>query len=113
MPRKFRNKVYVLNGNCVLVEPIAEGKKVKAEIVQIMNKASIKFYKTNNVWPAEFEESSRGEESKTDIEKKDRRKEKNSDSESDDDDLFVNTNYKRPAVIYITDDSSDSDDEEE
>ncbi|CAB3241449.1 unnamed protein product [Arctia plantaginis] len=102
MPVKFRNKIFARNGSYVLIEPIAEGKKVKGEIVQILNKTSIKNYKENHVWPPEFEEA---------VEKSDTNviNTNVSTNESNDDDLFVNTNYKRPAVIYITDDSSDSD----
>lgn len=38
MPVKFRRNVWVKQGNYVLVEPIAEGDKVKAEIVKILTK---------------------------------------------------------------------------
>lgn len=89
MPTKFRKNIWVKRGDYVLVEPIAEGDKVKAEIVKIMNKDSIKYYKENNVWPKEFEDS---------------KKESNVD---DDDELFVNTNRK-PVLVYASE--SDSDD---
>ncbi|KAL4706429.1 hypothetical protein ACJJTC_010912 [Scirpophaga incertulas] len=54
MPTKFRKIIWVKRGDFVLVEPILEGDKVRAEIVKIMNKDSIKFYKENNIWPKEF-----------------------------------------------------------
>lgn len=54
MPTKFRKNIWVKRGDYILVEPIAEGDKIKAEIVKIMNKDSIKYYKENNVWPKEF-----------------------------------------------------------
>ncbi|CAH0719272.1 unnamed protein product, partial [Brenthis ino] len=57
MPVKFRKNIWVKRGDYILVEPITEGDKVKAEIVKIMNKDSIKYYKENNVWPKEFDDS--------------------------------------------------------
>lgn len=87
MPTKFRKNIWVKRGDYILVEPIPEGDKVKAEIVKIMNKDSIKYYKENNLWPKEFEDS---------------KKETN-----EDDDLFVNTNRK-PVLTYESD-SDDSD----
>lgn len=89
MPTKFRKNIWVKRGDYILVEPIAEGDKVKAEIVKIMNKDSIKYYKENNVWPKEFENNKK-------------------ESDTNDDDLFVNTNRK-PLITCDSDDSSDSD----
>ncbi|XP_021199457.2 probable RNA-binding protein EIF1AD [Helicoverpa armigera] len=95
MPTKFRKNIWVKRGDYILVEPIPEGDKVKAEIVKIMNKDSIKYYKENNVWPKEFDE----------------KKETSADG---DDELFVNTNRK-PVMTYSDSDSdsdsSDGDDE--
>lgn len=87
MPTKFRKNIWVKRGAYILVEPIAEGDKVKAEIVKIMNKDSIKYYKENKVWPNQFEDDK--EEIK-----------------NDDDELFENTNRK---VITYDSESSDSD----
>ncbi|CAH0591449.1 unnamed protein product [Chrysodeixis includens] len=87
MPTKFRKNIWVKRGDYILVEPIPEGDKVKAEIVKIMNKDSIKYYKENNLWPKEYEDSKK--------------------ETSEDDDLFVNTNRK-PVLTYESD-SDDSD----
>lgn len=87
MPTKFRKNIWVKRGDYILVEPIPEGDKVKAEIVKIMNKDSIKYYKENNLWPKEFEDSKK--------------------ETSEDGDLFVNTNRK-PVLTYESD-SDDSD----
>lgn len=38
MPTKFRRNIWVKRGNFVLVEPITEGDKVKAEIVRILTR---------------------------------------------------------------------------
>ncbi|VEN63868.1 unnamed protein product [Callosobruchus maculatus] len=85
MPNKFRKNVWVKRGDFVIVEPIEEGDKVKAEIVRIVTKEHIKLFKQDQVWPKQFEEQHNEVEG------------------SDDDNLFVNTN--RPNI----DDSDESD----
>jgi probable RNA-binding protein EIF1AD len=55
MPVKFRKSVWTKRGDFVVIEPIEEGNKVKAEIVQILNKDNIRYYKSKNIWPKEFE----------------------------------------------------------
>ncbi|XP_047998482.1 probable RNA-binding protein EIF1AD [Leguminivora glycinivorella] len=92
MPIKFRKNIWVKRGDYILVEPILEGNKVKAEIVKIMNKDSIKYYKENNVWPKEFEDS------KSDV------------KQNNDDDLFENTNRNR--IQYHSESSDNSSDSE-
>merc|ERR1711874_203717 len=70
MPTKFRKNVWIKRGDFVLVSPIEEGDKVKAEIITILYKEQIKHIKN-------------GEEGDN----------SNCDSESEDDsDLFQNTN---------------------
>ncbi|XP_050673008.1 probable RNA-binding protein EIF1AD [Leptidea sinapis] len=88
MPTKFRKNIWVKRGDYVLVEPIIEGDKVKAEIVKIMNKDSIKYYKENKIWPTEFDEN----------------KKVNDEIE---DDMFVNTNRVNVNVYYSESDSSE------
>ncbi|XP_074605078.1 putative RNA-binding protein EIF1AD [Brevipalpus obovatus] len=56
MPTKFRRNVWIKRGNYVVVEPIEEGDKVKAEIVQILLKDQIKYIKGEGKWPPQFEE---------------------------------------------------------
>ncbi|KAL0829590.1 hypothetical protein ABMA28_003100 [Loxostege sticticalis] len=97
MPTKFRKNIWVKRGDYILVEPIVEGDKVKAEIVKIMNKDSIKYYKENNVWPKEFDDNKK-DDSKT--------------GDGDDDDLFVNTNRNHQTVYNSESDSDSSDDSE-
>jgi len=103
MPTKFRRNVWVKRGNFVIVDPIEEGDKVKAEIIQILYKQQIKYIKEENKWPPGFDE-----------ENKDKITEKG-DAEHSDDDLFVNTNRVAVAYEESEDDSSedDSSDEEE
>ena len=46
MPTKFRKNVWIKRGDYVLVQPIEEGDKVRAEIVQIlMDKYHVKYIK--------------------------------------------------------------------
>lgn len=45
MPGKFRRNIWVKRGNYVIVEPIPEGDKVKAEIVKILTKVKSIFEK--------------------------------------------------------------------
>jgi probable RNA-binding protein EIF1AD len=46
MPTKFRKNVWIKRGDFVMVQPIEEGDKVKAEIVMILvDKHHIKFIK--------------------------------------------------------------------
>lgn len=43
MPRKFRNSIWVKRGDFVIIEPIAEGDKVKGEIVKILRRVCLFF----------------------------------------------------------------------
>lgn len=62
MPTKFRHNVWIKRGDFVLVEPIAEGDKVKAEIVTILTSEHVKFFQANNQWPEQFLERKDSEE---------------------------------------------------
>ncbi|XP_034947255.1 probable RNA-binding protein EIF1AD [Chelonus insularis] len=95
MPVKFRRNIWVKRGDFVLVEPIPEGDKVKAEIAKILTKEHIKFYRSQKVWPKTFEDKVNKNNQilqgiKVEVNKK---KHSSDDSDTDDDeDLFVNTN---------------------
>lgn len=45
----------LISGDFVIVEPIEEGNKVKAEIVQILTKDHIRYFKNESAWPKEFD----------------------------------------------------------
>ncbi|TRY74875.1 hypothetical protein TCAL_07135 [Tigriopus californicus] len=45
MPTKFRRSIWVKRGDFVVVEPIPEGDKVKAEICQVLYKEQIRYFK--------------------------------------------------------------------
>lgn len=89
MPTKFRRNVWIKRGDFVLVEPILEGDKVRAEIVRILTAEHVKFFQANNQWPEQFLERKDSEEK---------------------DDLFVNTNRLQQ---YHTAGTSSSDSSEE
>lgn len=54
MPNKFRNNVWIKRGNYILVEPIDEGNKVKAEIVRILTESHQKEFIKEGAWPKQF-----------------------------------------------------------
>ncbi|XP_017859626.1 PREDICTED: probable RNA-binding protein EIF1AD [Drosophila arizonae] len=54
MPNKFRKNVWVKRGDYILVEPIEEGDKVKAEINKILTPEHIKEFTKAGIWPELF-----------------------------------------------------------
>lgn len=102
MPTKFRKNIWVKRGDFVIVEPIEEGDKVKAEIVRILYREQVKYIKEEGKWPKAFDDG----EAKGDVENMD-----SEDEDDNDDDLFVNTN--RPSVVYEESESSSTDDDAE
>uniref|UniRef100_A0A182PQ40 Probable RNA-binding protein EIF1AD n=1 Tax=Anopheles epiroticus TaxID=199890 RepID=A0A182PQ40_9DIPT len=95
MPVKFRKNVWIKRGNFVLVEPIEEGNKVKAEICRILTLEHIKVFEKEGVWPRKF---SRKRELEEDL---------------DEDGLFRNTNRKFVAQSSNDDDDEDDDDDDD
>jgi len=109
MPPKFRKNVWIKRGDFVVVKPIEEGDKVKAEILTILYKEQIKFIKAEKLWPEGFEDSVVSDDlSKLKINETDIDSEENSDDESD---IFKNTN--RPIQQESESSSDDSEDEDE
>ncbi|XP_013407844.1 probable RNA-binding protein EIF1AD [Lingula anatina] len=62
MPTKFRKNVWIKRGDFVLIEPIEEGDKVKAEIQAILFKDQIKYIKDERLWPPEFDEQEKNKD---------------------------------------------------
>jgi probable RNA-binding protein EIF1AD len=54
MPTKFRKNVWIKRGDFILVEPIEEGDKVKAEICRILTPEHIKIYQKEGIWPKKY-----------------------------------------------------------
>jgi len=107
MPNKFRKNVWIKRGDFVVVNPIEEGDKVKAEICTILYKEQIKYIKAEKLWPAGFEKAvDAADMSKLKIKEVNSNSEEDSDDESD---LFQNTN--RP--VYEESEESDSESDED
>nr|CAG4641380.1 EOG090X0KPP [Eulimnadia texana] len=112
MPTKFRKNVWVKRGDYVIVEPIEEGDKVKAEIAHVLYKEQIKYIESQGQWPKEFKKS--GEAPNQDVaENESEGSGSSSDEDEDSDsDLFVNTNRLQPGAVNeseSSDGSSESD----
>lgn len=54
MPTKFRKSFWIKRGDFVIVESIAEGEKVKAEIVRVLTQEHIKEFSNSGIWPKKF-----------------------------------------------------------
>ena len=50
MPTKFRKNVWIKRGDFVLIQPIEEGEKVKAEILAILYGEQIKYIQSQGKW---------------------------------------------------------------
>uniref|UniRef100_A0A1A7YUM5 Probable RNA-binding protein EIF1AD n=1 Tax=Iconisemion striatum TaxID=60296 RepID=A0A1A7YUM5_9TELE len=105
MPTKFRKNIWIKRGDYVIVDPIEEGEKVKAEIRFILYKDHIQHLQKQQLWPEGFTE--KAPQDKTSH--KQEEEEEGSDSEDDDSDLFVNTNR----CNYQYSESEEDDSEEE
>ncbi|XP_069738996.1 probable RNA-binding protein EIF1AD [Phaenicophaeus curvirostris] len=79
MPPRFRRHVWIKRGDFVLVDPIAEGDKVKAEISLVLLPPHIRCLRRRGLWPEAFAlpERPRSPESRP---------------PAGDEELFVNTN---------------------
>ncbi|XP_055311047.1 probable RNA-binding protein EIF1AD [Sitodiplosis mosellana] len=97
MPTKFRKNVWVKRGDYVIVEPIDEGDKVKAEIVRILTPQHIKEFTKDGIWPEKF--TTKNDDSEV-------RSEAVNSSEDDDDDLFRNTNRSHQHIESDEEESS-------
>ncbi|XP_077645862.1 putative RNA-binding protein EIF1AD isoform X2 [Lonchura striata] len=102
MPPRFRRHIWIKRGDFLLVDPILEGSKVKAEISLVLLPAHVRSLQRQGLWPEAF----------APLERKNPR-------EGDNQGLFVNTN--RGGTPGDTGDSSgdseedtgDSEDEED
>lgn len=55
MPPKFRRTVWVRRGQFVLLQPIEEGEKVKAEITHVLDTDNVLYIRERGAWPEAFE----------------------------------------------------------
>jgi len=54
MPSRFRRTLWVRRGNFIIVQPIEEGDKVKAEIVHVLDIENISNLIEKGKWPERF-----------------------------------------------------------
>ncbi|MEE6513593.1 hypothetical protein FKM82_021330, partial [Ascaphus truei] len=54
MPTKFRKNIWIKRGDFLIVDPIAEGEKVKAEISFILYKDNQRVLQKEGLWPPGF-----------------------------------------------------------
>ncbi|KJH51554.1 putative translation initiation factor eIF-1A [Dictyocaulus viviparus] len=59
MPSKFRKTVWIRRGQFVVLRPIKEGDKVKAEIEYVLDEENVLYIRSRNRWPYRFEEEAR------------------------------------------------------
>lgn len=59
MPSKFRKAIWIRRGQFVVLRPIEEGDKVKAEIEHVLDEDNILYIRSVNKWPERFEEQAR------------------------------------------------------
>ncbi|GAA6224257.1 probable RNA-binding protein EIF1AD [Lates japonicus] len=119
MPTKFRKNIWIKRGDYVIVDPIEEGEKVKAEISFILYKDHIQYLQKQQLWPQGFieelsaqDKTNKQQEKEEEMEEKDKEEEEEvSDSEDDESDLFVNTN--RCNYQYSESEEEDSEEEDE
>lgn len=96
MPTKFRKNVWIKRGDFVIIEPIEEGDKVKAEIVRILTPQHIKEFTKDGIWPNKF------------LVDKEKDPVATYSGSDDDDGLVKNTNRNKSTNVY---ESSESDEE--
>ncbi|KAH8412237.1 hypothetical protein KR009_000751 [Drosophila setifemur] len=100
MPNKFRKSMWVKRGDFLLIEPIEEGDKVKAEICKILTTDHVREYTKAGIWPERFAK-------KATLEELPAQNQEDSDCE---DDLLPNTN--RPVTNQESSEEEDDDDED-
>lgn len=108
MPTRFRKNVWIKRGDFVLVEPIEEGEKVKAEIISILYKDQIKYIQEEGKWPPEFavKESNPDEGIPADMLPP-------SDDEDEEGELTVVNANRRQIAMYEESEEEREEDEEE
>ncbi|XP_034546455.1 probable RNA-binding protein EIF1AD [Notolabrus celidotus] len=114
MPTKFRKNIWIKRGDYVIVDPIEEGEKVKAEISFILYKDHIQYLQGEQLWPEGFmEELSEQDRTNKQPGEDTAQEEDVSDSEDDESDLFVNTNRCNYQYSESEEEEEESEEEED
>lgn len=113
MPSKYRKNIWIKRGDFLIVDPIEEGEKVKAEISFVLCKNHVRSLQKEGHWPEAFSEvaekqSSMNRQSQPELPAEPQPSGEESSSE-DDSDLFVNTNHRQ---YHESDEESDEEEEE-
>ncbi|XP_058161130.1 probable RNA-binding protein EIF1AD [Dasypus novemcinctus] len=100
MPSKYRKNIWIKRGDFLIVDPIEEGEKVKAEISFVLCKDHVRSLQKEGLWPAAFSEvdekhtNNRSRQAQPELPAEPPSSGEESSSE-DDSDLFVNTNRRQ------------------
>ncbi|XP_038620314.1 probable RNA-binding protein EIF1AD [Tachyglossus aculeatus] len=110
MPSKYRKNIWIKRGDYLIVDPIEEGEKVKAEISFVLCKDHVRSLQKDGLWPEAFSAAAgKSDNRNREADGRAPAGPRSADSE-DDSDLFVNTNR----VQYEeSEDSQDDDDNDE
>ncbi|XP_017038374.1 probable RNA-binding protein EIF1AD [Drosophila kikkawai] len=103
MPNKFRKSMWVKRGDFLLIEPIEEGDKVKAEICKILTNDHVKEYTKAGIWPEKFAKKPAQEEELPS---------QNQEDSDFEDDLTPNTNRPQESSEEEEEDEDTSSDED-
>lgn len=100
MPSKYRKNIWIKRGDFLIVDPIEEGEKVKAEISFVLCKDHVRSLQKEGFWPEAFSEvaekdnNNRNRQTQPELPAEPQLSGEESGSE-DDSDLFVNTNRRQ------------------
>ncbi|KAL6034685.1 hypothetical protein STEG23_014002 [Scotinomys teguina] len=113
MPSKYRKNIWIKRGDFLIVDPIEEGEKVKAEISFVLCKNHVRSLQKEGHWPEAFSEvaekqSNMNRQSQPELPTGPQLSGKESGSE-DDSDLFVNTNHRQ---YHESEEESEEEEEE-
>ncbi|KAG4066702.1 hypothetical protein HA402_007338 [Bradysia odoriphaga] len=106
MPTKFRKNVWIKRGDFVIIEPIEEGDKVKAEIIRILTPQHIKEFKKDGIWPNKFSGDKEKEAAAVTA-----HSESDDDEDDDDDDGLVPNMNRKPNIYESSESDEDSDED--
>ncbi|XP_061263006.1 probable RNA-binding protein EIF1AD [Bos javanicus] len=100
MPSKYRKNIWIKRGDFLIVDPIEEGEKVKAEISFVLCKDHVRSLQKDGHWPEAFSQvtekdnNNRNRQTQPELPAEPQSSGGESSSE-DDSDLFVNTNRRQ------------------
>ncbi|XP_066214538.1 probable RNA-binding protein EIF1AD [Saccopteryx leptura] len=98
MPSKYRKNIWIKRGDFLIVDPIEEGEKVKAEISFVLCKPHVRALQKDGQWPEAFsevaEKYNRNRQTQPELPAEPQSSGEESNSE-DDSGLFVNTNRRQ------------------